>query len=66
MLNPGTFREYLRNEKLFTRVSNEQFYRVLDLLREGFPVHDLATIVWFCSNTEKHAHEIEADLRGLL
>ena len=51
MLNPGTFREYLRNEKLFTRASNEQFYEVLDLIRQGFPVHDIATIVWFCSNT---------------
>ena len=66
MINPGTFREYLRNEKLFTAASNEQFYRVLDLLREEFPVHDIATIVWFLSTTtEKHAQDIEDDLRGL-
>lgn len=65
MLNPGTFREYLRNEKLFTVASNEQFYRTLDLIQAEFPVHDIATIVWFLSTTEKHAQDIEDDLRGL-
>ena len=50
--------------QLFTRGDSEQYSRMFDKLREGFPLHDIATIIWVCSDTAKHADEIENDLRA--
>ena len=57
---------YCIDNKLFTKGDNEQYKRIFDKLRQGFPLHDIATIVWACSETSKTADEIELDLRRLI
>ena len=57
MLKPEEIRQYCKENGLFTAGSREQFERALTL-----PLHDIATVVWICSETDKHATEIEHDL----
>ena len=54
--------DYCIDNKLFTHGDNGQYRRVLELAGNGFPLHDIATMIWICSETDKHATEIEHDL----
>ncbi len=66
MISSATVQQYCIRNNLFTLGSNEQYDRMLDLVRDGFPLHDLATIIWICSKTDKHADEIEKELQALM
>lgn len=57
MLDPEEIKRYCTENDLFTAGTQEQFERALTL-----PLHDIATVVWICSETDKHATEIEHDL----
>ncbi len=59
-MTPVTLERYCKENNLFTLGTSEQFDRALNL-----PLHDIATVVWICSETDKHATEIEHDLVGL-
>ena len=52
-----TLQKYIKKHGLFTRGTPDQLERALTL-----PLHDIATVVWICSETDKHATEIEHDL----
>ena len=58
-------RSYCIINNLFTCGTNTQYERMFDLLKNWFPLHDIATIIWVCSDTDKHAADIEADLIAL-
>lgn len=67
MKNPTreAVRRYCVANDLFTVGGNEQYSKMLDALETQLPLHDIATIIWICSDTDKHADEIENDLRQL-
>lgn len=54
--------DYCIKNNFFTHGDNMQYKRVLELAEKGFPLHDIATMIWICSETDKHATEIEHDL----
>ena len=56
MLKPS-LKHYCDKNNLFTRGTPEQFDRMLKL-----PVHDIATCIWLCSETDKRPEEIEREL----
>lgn len=58
--------QYCIANNLFNRGSYERYERMLELAGAGFPVHDIATMIWICSETDKHAEEIEQDLRAMI
>lgn len=58
MLKP-TLQQYIKKHGLFTHGTPEQFNRMLKL-----PVHDIATCIWLCSETDKRPEEIERELEG--
>ncbi|MBR5090664.1 MAG: hypothetical protein IK093_14635 [Ruminiclostridium sp.] len=58
--------QYCIANNLFNRGSYERYERMLELAGKGFPVHDIATMIWICSETDKHAEEIEQDLRAMI
>lgn len=67
MKNPSreAVRQYCVANDLFTSGSTQQYERMLDALETQLPLHDIATIIWVCSDTAKHADEIENDLRQI-
>ena len=58
-------RRYCADNRLFTCGSNEQYNRMLELVKNGFPLHDIATMIWICSETDKTAADIDEDLKRL-
>ena len=58
-------RQYCIRNKLFTCGTNEQYKKMFDAVGEQLPLHDIATIIWLCSETDKHASEIEKELQAL-
>ncbi len=67
MKNPSRddVRRYCLANDLFTRGNNELYGKMLNALETQLPLHDIATIIWLCSDTDKHAQEIEDDLREM-
>ena len=67
MKNPTreAVRQYCISNGLFTAGRVGQYERMFAALETQLPLHDVATIIWICSDTEKHADEIESDLRAL-
>ena len=59
-------RKYCIVNDLFTCGNSTQYEKMFDLLDMQYPIHDIATIIWACSETEKHADEIENELRQLM
>lgn len=62
MLTSQKVIDYCIDNKLFTHGDTDQYKRVLELAEKSFPLHDIATMIWICSDTDKHATEIEHDL----
>ena len=62
MLTSQKVIDYCIKNNLFTHGDNMQHKRVQELAEKGFPLHDIATMIWICSDTDKHATEIEHDL----
>lgn len=57
--------DYCINNRYFTNGDIGQYEKMFNLLDIGFPLHDIATIIWICSITDKTAATIEKDLRAL-
>lgn len=58
-------KRYCIVNNLFTCGCNNQYEKMLNLVDMQYPLHDIATIIWCCSETDKHADEIENDLRQI-
>lgn len=58
MLKP-VLKQYCKEKSLFTLGTREQFDRLLRL-----PIHDIATCIWLCSETDKLPEDIERELEG--
>lgn len=58
-------KRYCIVNNLFTCGCNNQYEKMLNLVDMQYPLHDIATIIWCCSDTDKHADEIENDLRQI-
>ena len=58
MLKPA-LKHFCESQNLFTHGTSEQFDRMLRL-----PVHDIATCIWLCSETDKTPADIERELEG--
>ena len=67
MKNPPreAVRRYCVTNDLFTGGSTQQYERMLDILDTQKPLSNIATVIWICSDTDKHADEIENDLRQI-
>lgn len=55
-------RLYCIANNLFTAGTNSQYEAMFGMLDRQMPLHDIATMIWICSFTDKHADEIELDL----
>ena len=68
MKNPSReeVRRYCIANGLFTSGTNAQYEAMFGMLDRQMPIHDIATVIWICSSTDKHADEIENDLRALM
>ena len=68
MKNPSreTVRQYCVANDLFTSGTTEQYEKMLDMLEIGQPIANIATVIWICSATDKHAADIENDLRAMM
>lgn len=54
---------YCRRNNLFTSGDMEQYEKVLSACDDNTtPVHDIAVMIWICSDTEKTVEEIENDI----
>ncbi len=58
-------RRYCVAYDLFTSGTTAQFEKMLDMVDLRQPIANVATVIWVCSDTNKHAAEIENDLREL-
>lgn len=56
MLKP-TLQQYIKKHGLFTRGTPDQFDRMCRL-----HIHDIATVIWMLSDTEKRPEDIEREL----
>ena len=67
MKNPSreAVRQYCIANDLFTDGSVSQYERMFDMLDLQKPIANIATAIWLCSVTDKHAEDIENDLRAL-
>lgn len=67
MKNPPreAVRRYCVANDLFTNGSTQQYEKMLDMLDTQKPLSNIATVIWICSDTDKHADEIENDLRQI-
>lgn len=65
--NPSSIQvmQYCIENKLFTSGDSYQYGRMFKLVDDGFPLHDIATIIWICSETEKTPAIIEKELEAL-
>lgn len=59
-------KRYCIVNNLFTCGCNNQYEKMLNLVDMQYPLHDIATIIWACSETDKHAEDIENDLRAIM
>jgi len=59
-------RQYCISNDLFKSGSNDQYEKMLNMLDLQRPLSNIATVIWICSDTDKHADEIENDLRQLM
>lgn len=68
MKNPSreAVRRYCIANGLFTAGTNAQYEAMFGMLDRQMPIHDIATVIWICSSTDKHAADIENDLRALM
>lgn len=68
MKNPPreAVRRYCVANELFTSGSTQQYEKMLDMLDTQKPLSNVATVIWICSDTDKHADEIENDLRQIV
>lgn len=57
--------QYCIDNELFTSGDSYQYGRMFKLVDDGFPLYDIATIIWFCSETEKTPAIIEKELEAL-
>ena len=56
---------YCIENKLFTNGDSYQYGRMFKLVDDGFPLSNIATIIWFCSDTDKTPAIIEQELEAL-
>lgn len=56
--------ELCNKHRWFTHGTNSQYDRMFDMVRQSFPVHDIATAIWICSDPEWSVKEIESILIG--
>ena len=68
MKNPSreSVRRYCIANELFTSGTNAQYEAMFGMCDRQMPIHDIATVIWICSCTDKHADEIENDLRAMM
>lgn len=68
MKNPSReeVRRYCIANGLFTSGTNAQYEAMFGMLDRQMPIHDIATVIWVCSSTDKHADEIEKELQALM
>ena len=68
MKNPSreTVRQYCVANDLFTSGTVEQYEKMFDMLDIGQPIANIATVIWICSTTDKHAADIENDLLAMM
>ena len=59
-------RQYCVSNGLCTAGSVDQYEKMLAMVDLGRPVANIATVIWICSDTDKHADEIEQDLRAMI
>lgn len=64
-LNREDVRHYCVSNGLCTAGSVDQYEKMLAMVDLGRPIANIATVIWICSDTDKHADEIENDLREL-
>lgn len=58
-------RELCIKEDWFTCGSTRQYEKMIDLVREGASVHDIALCIWLCSNDISYV-KIELRIRKIL
>ena len=46
----------------FTRGDNSQYERMFDMVRNADPIHDIAIVIWICSDPKWTIQEIESIL----
>lgn len=46
----------------FTHGSNSQYERMFNMVEEGKPVHEIALVIWICSDPKWSVEEIESIL----
>lgn len=68
MKNPSreAVRLYCIASGLFTCGTNSQYEKMFNMLDMQQPIANVATVIWICSDTDKHADDIEKDLRAMM
>ena len=46
----------------FTAGDNEQYEKLFDLFEKNEPMHDIALVIWVCSETDKRPADIGLEL----
>lgn len=66
MLTSNSLRNYCINNNLFTKGDVKQYSIVLNGADyETFTIHELATMIWICSSTNKTIRDIVDDLNEI-
>lgn len=55
-------REFCIRHNYFTNGDNEQYSKLFELFERNEPMHDIALIIWICSETDKRPADIGLEL----
>ena len=55
-------REFCIRHNYFTNGDNGQYQKLFDFFEKNEPMHDIALIIWICSDTDKRPAEIGLEL----
>lgn len=58
--------ELCNDKRWFTHGSNSQYDRMFNMVREGKPIHEIALVIWICSDPKWTVEEIESALNGVV
>ena len=56
--------ELCNDHRWFTHGSNSQYERMFDMVRDAKPIHEIALVIWICSDPKWTVEEIESVLNS--